>query len=132
MTSPSTRAYAMFQAWAALAVAMPTLAANDAADANGSGLEASERVPVQTVIPEYPEKAREERLEGEVQVCFLVDRDGRPYRIAVRKSTHRIFERGSVRAVRASRYAPLAPGENHPKIKSCRTFRYSLESVKDL
>lgn len=90
-----------------------------------------ERTPLQTVVPVYPEKARRERIEGEVQVCYHIDKQGRPYRIAVRNSTHRIFERPSIVAVRASSYAPLAPGEKNPGIKSCRTFRFALEPVQD-
>ena len=63
-----------------------------------------ERVPLKTAVPEYPDAALRDRVEGEVQVCFEVDRRGRPWRIAVRSSTHRIFERPSIRAVRASSY----------------------------
>lgn len=90
----------------------------------------SGRIPLQTVVPVYPESARRDRLEGEVQVCFHVDRDGRPYRVAVRTSTHRVFERPSIEAVRASTYAPLDPGVKLPAIKTCRTFRFRLTSVE--
>jgi TonB family protein len=86
-----------------------------------------DRTPMHTVVPKYPEKARAQRIEGEVQVCFYIDRAGNPYRIAVRKSTHRIFERPSIRAVKASAYVPLARGEKLPAIKSCRTFRFALD-----
>ncbi len=89
-----------------------------------------ERTPLETVVPVYPEKARRERLEGEVQVCFFVDRDGEPYRIAVRKSTHRIFEKPARRAVRASRFVPLKEGEKHSGIKNCRTFTFKLDAVE--
>ncbi len=90
-----------------------------------------ERTPIQTVVPVYPEKARRERIEGEVQVCYHIDKQGRPYRVAVRNSTHRVFERPSLVAVRASSYAPLGPGEKDSGIKSCRTFRFALEPVQD-
>jgi TonB family protein len=83
------------------------------------------------VVPLYPEKARSERLEGEVQVCYYIDKKGRPYRIAVRNSTNRVFERPAVKAVRASSYAPLEKGARISGIKSCRTFRFTLESVVD-
>lgn len=88
-----------------------------------------DRTPLQTVVPVYPESARRDRLEGEVQVCFHVDRDGRPYRIAVRTSSHRVFERPSIDAVRASTYVPLDPGQKLPAIKTCRTFRFRLTAV---
>ena len=88
---------------------------------------ADERVPVHTVVPKYPPDARRDRIEGEVEVCFNVDRKGRPVRIAVRRSTHRIFEKPSIRAVRASRYKPLDRSKPVPAIKTCRTFSFSLQ-----
>lgn len=87
------------------------------------------RVPVHTVVPEYPRVARRDRIEGEVQVCYHIDRRGRPYRIAVRHSTHRIFERPAKRAVRASTYQPLGDGESTSGIKTCRTFTFELQPV---
>ena len=87
----------------------------------------SERVPLHTVAPKYPKKARRDRIEGEVQVCFDVDRQGRTRRIAVRNSTHRAFEKPSMRAVRASTFRPLEDSEPLPAIKVCRTFIFALE-----
>jgi len=89
----------------------------------------SERMPQNTVAPVYPAIARRDRVEGDVQVCFNVDRKGRPYRIAVRSSTDRIFEKPSIRAIRASRYVELPPEADVPGIKTCRTFQFRLESV---
>lgn len=86
----------------------------------------SDRVPLHTVVPAYPRVARRDRVEGRVQVCYQIDRRGRPYRVAVRHSTHRVFERPALRAVKASTYAPLAAGQKTSGIKSCRTFRFKL------
>ena len=91
--------------------------------------EISDRVPVITVAPAYPENARRDRIEGEVQLCYQVDKNGRPYRVAVRRSTHRVFERPSMRAIKASTYVPLKQGEKSSGIKTCRTFRFQLEPV---
>ena len=88
-----------------------------------------ERVPLNTVAPVYPDVARRERIEGDVQLCFNVDREGRPYRIAVRTSTNRVFEKPAIRAIRASRYQPLPADQAVPAIKTCRTFRFRLEPV---
>lgn len=88
--------------------------------------ENTDRVPLHTVAPAYPRVARRDRVEGVVQVCYHIDRKGRPYRIAVRHSTHRMFERPAIRAVRASTYKPLAAEEETPAIKACRTFRFEL------
>lgn len=91
----------------------------------------TDRVPEQTVVPVYPKKARRDRIEGEVQVCFEVDRSGRPRRVAVRRSSHRIFERPSLRAVKASTFRPLDDDKELQAIKSCRTFVFSLQPVQD-
>lgn len=87
------------------------------------------RTPLHTVVPEYPRLARRDRVEGEVQVCFNVGRDGRPYRVAVRSSSNRVFERPSIRAVRDSTYRRLEDHEKLPAMKTCRTFRFTLEPV---
>ena len=92
---------------------------------DGSG----ERKPLHTVVPTYPEKARRERLTGEVEVCFNVDRDGTTSRVAVRRSTHRVFEKPAILAARASTYHPLPEGTRLSGIKTCRTFRFQLTPV---
>lgn len=106
------------QALASVDVPEPTFSNDDA-----------KRVPLFTVIPDYPKVARRDRIEGEVQVCFDITRNGRTRRIAVRKSTHRIFEKPAIRAVRASTYEPLPDAAEMSGIKSCRTFRFTLEPV---
>jgi protein TonB len=89
----------------------------------------SERTPLYTVVPAYPEEARRARVEGEVQVCFKVGRDGRTSRVAVRRSTNRVFEKPARDAVRLSTYKPLADDQKLSGIKSCRTFRFFLSPV---
>jgi TonB family protein len=91
----------------------------------------TDRVPAHTVAPKYPRKARRDRVEGEVEVCFEVDRKGRTRRIAVRNSTNRAFERPSIDAVRASFFRPLEEDQELQAIKSCRTFIFSLQSVDE-
>ena len=88
------------------------------------------RIPVHTVVPAYPHKARRDRIEGEVQVCFHVNRKGGTRGVSVRTSTHRLFERPSVKAVRASTFKPLGKNEPLQEMKSCRTFIYSLEPAQ--
>ncbi len=91
----------------------------------------ADRTPVKTIIPVYPARARRDRLEGEVQVCYHIDRKGRPYRVAVRKSSNRVFEKPAILAVKASSYMPLAKGVRDAGIKACRTFRFTLVPVQD-
>lgn len=91
----------------------------------------SGRFPTYTVAPEYPHKARRDRIEGEVQVCFDIDREGRPRRIAVRNSSNRAFEKPSMKAVRASTFRPLPKDQPLQSIKSCRTFRFTLQPAEE-
>lgn len=89
------------------------------------------RMPLQTVVPEYPHKARRDRVEGQVEVCFEINRKGRTRRIAVRNSTNRAFEKPSIKAVRASTFRPLKDDEELQLIKSCRRFIFSLEPAEE-
>lgn len=106
----------------------PTIYAGDDQELR-SGKTDTERTPLHTVIPGYPKTARRDRIEGEVQVCFDITRKGKTRRIAVRNSTHRVFEKPAIRAVRASTYAAMPRDVEVPAIKACRTFRFTLEPV---
>ena len=113
-----------------LLVLLPCAASHAADDSRVTQIDdGGQRIPVSTVAPAYPAAAHRERIEGDVHVCFNVDREGRPYRIAVRSSSNRVFEKPSIRAIRDSRYQPVPAGESVPAIKTCRTFRFRLESA---
>ncbi len=105
------------------------LAGYEDADVTHLTDDSTDRKPLQTMVPQYPEKARRERLTGEVEVCFHVDRDGKTSRVAVRSSTHRIFEKPAILAAKASTYHPLPEGKKPSGIKTCRTFRFQLTPV---
>lgn len=104
-------------------------AAEDDSDVTHLTDDTGNRMPLLTVVPVYPERALADRIEGEVQVCFNVDREGRTSRIAVRRSSNRLFEKPAMRAIRGSSYAPLPQGEELSGIKTCRTFRFLLDPV---
>ncbi len=111
---------------AACAFSMPALAGGNVEPVDSY----TDRQPLSTVVPEYPEAARRERIEGEVQVCFNISREGFPRRIAVRRSSHRYFEKPARDAIRRSTWKPLPRGEAVPTIKACRTFRFALVPVQ--
>ncbi len=83
------------------------------------------RAPMLTVTPQYPEKARRERLEGRVSVCFHITAAGEVRRAYVLRSTHRWFNKPALKAIRASAYEP-APGAE----SACRTFYFRLKPVE--
>ena len=93
-----------------------------------------DRKPLHTVVPAYPKRALRDRIQGDVEVCFDVGRDGRTSRIAVRHSSNEVFEKAAREAVRQSTYVALAEGKTLSGIKTCRTFRFRLdpEEVTDL
>ncbi|MDH3612557.1 MAG: energy transducer TonB [Gammaproteobacteria bacterium] len=103
--------------------------ADDKPEVTESPVDTGERVPLYTVVPQYPERAKRARVEGEVQICFNVDRDGKTRRVAVRRSTNRVFEKPSRDAVRESTYKPLPKAMELSGIKTCRTFRFYLMPV---
>lgn len=92
--------------------------------------DAKERVPIHTVIPNYPHKAWLERVEGDVEVCFYVTRGGRPYNIRVRASDSRIFEKPARRAVKLSAFEAVPDDQKLQQIKTCRTFLFRLEPAE--
>lgn len=111
-----------------LIAAGPLLAAEEEQTVVAQVIDSSTgRTPRLTVAPNYPRKARRDRIEGEVQVCFDIDREGRTHRIAVRNSTNRVFEKPSIRAVRASTFRPVDDKTVLGAMKFCRTFVFSLE-----
>ncbi len=112
-----------------LLLAAPAVAISEEPPAVPAADKVVERVPLHTVVPLYPEKARQARVEGEVEVCFNVDRFGRTKGVSVRRSTNRVFERPARNAVKASTFHPLEPGQKVPDIKNCRTFTFTLERV---
>ena len=117
--------------WALGALLFCTGAAGAGAEEQDSFIaeDSGQRRPLHTVVPVYPQLARRERVEGDVQVCFNVDREGKPYRVKVRSSTNRIFEEPALVAARASTFEPLPPGIRLSGIKTCRTFRFRLDPV---
>jgi TonB family protein len=88
------------------------------------------REPEVTRFPYYPALARRQRIEGEVTVCFKVAPDGRILEANVTSSTHEIFEKPALEAIRQSSFEPLAAGEELvPTV--CRTYRFRLDPVTD-
>lgn len=89
----------------------------------------SERTPLVTVFPKYPYVARRDRIEGEAVVCFAVSSKGKVVRPSVRRSSHRIFNRPAIKAIKDSSFEPLLPGEKSSVVKTCRTYRFKLDPV---
>lgn len=89
----------------------------------------SDRAPAVTAFPKYPAIARRDRIEGETVVCFIIDARGKIIRPSIQSSTHKIFEKPAMRAIRGSSFEPLASGEQMATAKTCRTYRFRLDPV---
>ena len=89
----------------------------------------SDRIPTVTAVPQYPKSARRDRIEGEATVCYKIDKNGRISNASIRRSSARIFEKPSLKAIRQSSYDPLRPGQEISSVKTCRTFRFLLNPV---
>jgi TonB family protein len=109
-----------------LGVAVP---AEEAVDVTYGSEHAGDRKPRHTVVPAYPQHALRDRIQGDVEVCFEVNREGDTSRIAVRRSSNKIFEKPAIRAVRESKYVPVPANLALSGIKTCRTFRFRLDPV---
>ena len=89
----------------------------------------TDRVPLLTAFPSYPSIARRDRIQGEATVCFKVKQDGRITRAKLKVSTHKIFRKPVLRAIKKSTFEPLAPNQILATAKTCRTFRFRLEPI---
>lgn len=88
------------------------------------------REPALTKFPVYPRLARRDRIEGEATVCFKIAPNGRVLEPAVASSTHEIFEKPALQAIRESTFEPLGPGEELSATPVCRTYRFRLDPVE--
>ncbi|MEM1260794.1 MAG: TonB family protein [Pseudomonadota bacterium] len=87
--------------------------------------------PKPTVItsPEYPKRAFRDRIEGDVEVCFRILANGRVYRPYVSSSTHRIFNRSAIRAIKSSTFEPESVKTAFDK--ACRKYQFRLKPVEN-
>lgn len=71
--------------------------------ANPSGM-----TPIHFVVPEYPDKARQEKIEGWALVEFTVAEDGRPENIQIIGSEPgTVFDQSAIEAANQLVYVPL-------------------------
>ena len=89
----------------------------------------TDRVPALTSFPEYPSVARRDRIEGEATVCFKIKLNGKISRPKVESSTHKIFSKPALRAMKNSSFEPLPPGQILTSARTCRTYRFRLDPV---
>ena len=89
----------------------------------------TDRVPLLTTFPSYPSIARRDRIEGQATVCFMIKQNGGIRRAKVKDTTHRIFKRPVLRAIKRSTFEPLSPNQILGTARTCRTYRFRLEPI---
>jgi TonB family protein len=89
----------------------------------------TDRAPALTAFPTYPSIARRDRIEGEATVCFKIKANGKISKVAIQSSTHKIFSRPALRAMKKSTFEPLAPGQVLSSERTCRTYRFRLDPI---
>jgi TonB family protein len=89
----------------------------------------TDRVPLLTSFPTYPSIARRDRIEGQATVCFMIGKDGRISRARLKDSTHRIFKKPVLRAIKKSTFEALSPNQVFATARTCRTYRFRLEPI---
>ena len=89
----------------------------------------SDRQPTLTAVPQYPKVARRDRIEGEATVCYKIDKKGRIKNPSVRSSSHKMFAKPSLKAIKQSSYEAIRPDQVVSKVKACRTYRFLLTPV---
>ena len=89
----------------------------------------SDRQPTVTAVPQYPKLARRDRIEGEATVCYKIDKKGRIKNPSVRSSSHKMFAKPSLKAIKQSSYEAIRPDQVVSKVKACRTYRFLLTPV---
>ena len=89
----------------------------------------TDRVPLLTAFPTYPSIARRDRIQGEATVCFMIKADGRIIRAKLKETTHRIFRKPALRAIKKSTFEPLGPNQVLAMARTCRTYRFRLEPI---
>jgi protein TonB len=90
---------------------------------------AVETAPVQIGFadPAYPPRARNRRIEGEVELAFIIDRNGEPRDIqVVRAEPPNTFDREALRAAQRWRFEPGTVNGQPVEQRTTRVLRFRL------
>lgn len=84
---------------------------------------------VKRVVPEYPPMAVRAGLEGTVWVRLLVDKDGRPKKAVVVKSTAEMFDDAAVQAAMQFIFTPAVMNKGPVMVWVSIPFRFTLKEA---
>jgi len=84
---------------------------------------------VKRVVPLYPPMAMRAGLEGTVYVKILVDKDGKPKKAVVIKSTTEIFNDAAVEAAMQFIFTPAVMNNGPVKVWVAVPFKFKLKDA---
>lgn len=111
---------------AAKASPAPAVSAPAASVPGPSGID-SEVVPLNEVLPEYPDQARRRGIEGHVKLAFTITAQGRVENIrVVESSPANVFDRSARRAAARWRFAPRTENGQTVEREAVKTLEFRL------
>jgi protein TonB len=112
---------------AAKAAPAPAAPSAPAAAAPGPSGVDSEVIPLNEVLPEYPDQARRRGIEGHVKLAFIITAQGRVENIRVIESSPaNVFDRSARRAAARWRFAPRTEGGRAVEREAVKTLEFRL------
>lgn len=80
--------------------------------------------PTKVVPPEYPEEASKQRIEGVVDILFVVETDGSVRHAEVRSSAHPLLDAVALAAVKKWRFAPMTANGKPVRVWMLQRFPF--------
>lgn len=84
---------------------------------------------VKRVVPAYPDMAMRAGLEGTVWVKILIDKEGKPQRAVVVRSTTDIFNDAAIEAAMQFVFTPAVMNQGPVKVWVSMPFRFKLKDT---
>ncbi|MEM9533369.1 MAG: energy transducer TonB [Pseudomonadota bacterium] len=84
-------------------------------------------IPIKVPTAGYPRDAIRRELSGAATACFTVDRKGRVRNPSVVETSHELFRKPTLKAIRKATFKPARLGADSVATSYCRTYRFSLE-----
>lgn len=116
---------------AAPVVAAPAAPAQPTASASGpqnAANDDAEVIPLNNVLPVYPDSARRRGIEGYVELAFTITATGRVENVRILESSpNRVFDREARRAALRWRFAPRREGGQLVAREAVKRLEFRLE-----
>ena len=121
-------AQAVTQSAPAAPAAASAPAASAAQSAQSAPSNDAEVIPLNEVLPVYPDSARRRGIEGYVKLAFTITADGKVENVRVMESSPKnVFDREARRAAVRWRFAPRNEGGRAVAREAVKTLQFRLE-----